>query len=289
LENAGAQKVFLIIKRNEELYIEASGTTEQNQEIKVMQAEFVRANTDLPESIVNYITRTKETVVLDNASESGQFLNDPYIGIQQPKSVLCIPVISQGELKGALYLENNLAEGAFTEDRVVILNILSSQLAISIENAQFYTQLDEFVNKHSQGLAAALDDLNKTRNHLIDPAKMAEFGQIVADVTQEINIPHLKNLHNLQNTISVLKSNLIHPIELENNNRLLSKREAEVAELLCQRLTMSEIALKLALSPRTVQTYIENIKEKLGVRTKRELILKLIGKEAVRIYHKKTI
>lgn len=98
-------------------------------------------------------------------------------------------------------------------------------------------------------------------------------------LAREVNIPHLENLYSLKRTVSELKSNLIHPLELEEKNRLLSKREAEVAELLCQRLTMTKIAAKLMLSPRTVQSYVENIKDKLGVRTKREILKKLLREE----------
>jgi DNA-binding CsgD family transcriptional regulator len=91
--------------------------------------------------------------------------------------------------------------------------------------------------------------------------------------------PHLENYYSFLNLISNQSINEFYIAELEDGCKTLSKREAEVAELLCQRLTMTEIAAKLMLSPRTVQSYVENIKDKLGVRTKREILEKLLRKE----------
>lgn len=268
LENACAQQVILILKHNEGLFIEAFGKMDVNREINLKHIEVEKVSDSLPESIVNYVVRTKESVVLDNASDTDQFINDPYIQRTRPKSILCMPIVNQCELKGVLYLENNLVKGAFTEDRITILNVLSSQLAISIENTLFYNRLDELVNQRTDELTKELEYLKKSEKRY--------GGRLVTDLAQEVNTPHLENLYSLKRTVTEFKSNLIHPLELEDKNRLLSKREAEVAELLCQRLTMTEIAAKLMLSPRTVQSYVENIKEKLGARSKREILEKLL-------------
>ena len=90
--------------------------------------------------------RKKETVILDNASESGEYVHDLHIISGKQKSILCMPLISQNTLKGILYLENNLAAGAFTQDRFYLLETLSSQIVISIENAKLYSRL-KLLNK----------------------------------------------------------------------------------------------------------------------------------------------
>ena len=96
----------------------------------------------LPHTIINYVERAKKEVVLDNASQSGMYTNDPYIKESRTKSVMCYPVVNQGKLQAIVYLENNLATGAFTEERVETLKILATQAAISIENARLYENIE---------------------------------------------------------------------------------------------------------------------------------------------------
>ncbi|MBE9193404.1 AAA family ATPase [Gloeocapsopsis crepidinum LEGE 06123] len=133
IENAGAKTGFLILAKNEQLFIEASSSVEQNN-VSVMQSTSIETNPDISVAIINYVNRTRETVVLNNALFEGRFTNDPYIIKNQSKSILCTPIINQGRLVGIVFLENNLAIGAFTPKRLEILKLLSAQAAISIEN-----------------------------------------------------------------------------------------------------------------------------------------------------------
>jgi len=98
----------------------------------------------ISESIVNYVARTNESVVLNDATKEGNFTNDPYVQKHQSKSILCVPLINQGKLISIVYLENNLTVGAFTPKRLEVLKLLSSQAAISLENAKLYTQLEDY-------------------------------------------------------------------------------------------------------------------------------------------------
>lgn len=84
--------------------------------------------------IISYVAYTRENVVLNDASLQGIFSCDPYIVKYRPKSVLCMPLVNQGQLIGVLYLENNLVSGVFTPERTELLNLLSLQIVISIEN-----------------------------------------------------------------------------------------------------------------------------------------------------------
>lgn len=167
IENAGAQTGFLILDKNGMWVVEAIAKSDSS-DISILQS--IPIDSSIPEqgiplmplSIINYVSRTQDTLVLDNASHEGQFTLDPYILAHQPKSVLCAPLIYQGKLSGILYLENNLASQAFTSDRVEILRILSVQAAISIENSQLYTRLESYSQTLEQKVEERTKELSKT-------------------------------------------------------------------------------------------------------------------------------
>jgi predicted ATPase/serine phosphatase RsbU (regulator of sigma subunit)/tRNA A-37 threonylcarbamoyl transferase component Bud32 len=154
IENAGAQRGYLILSIQGQLLIEAEGEIEDNR-ITVLQSIPVANCQTLSESIVNYVARTQETVVLNDATRNGNFTSDAYIQQAQPKSILCVPLIDRGKLVSIVYLENNSTTGAFTPERVEVLQLLSGQVAISIENARLYQTLEEKVKERTAQLANA--------------------------------------------------------------------------------------------------------------------------------------
>ena len=164
IENAGAQKGFLILKTNDKLLIEAEGVVDSESvatarhRVTVLQSISIESKDEmtppLPRAIINYVIHTKENVVLNEATREGKFTNDPYILRYKPKSILCTPLINQGKLIGILYLENNLTGGAFTPERLEVLQLLSSQAAISIQNAKLYSEVHESENRLTQILEA---------------------------------------------------------------------------------------------------------------------------------------
>jgi signal transduction histidine kinase len=208
IENAGAQSGFLILpsqshsgKGDGNWVIQASGSVDKEQ-VTILQSigiDSVEVSTQMPllsAAIVHYVIRTKENVVLSDAVHAGQFTQDAYILAKQPKSILCIPLCDRGKLSGILYLENNLTTDAFTPNRVELLKLLSAQVAISIENAQLYTNLQQFnsnleqlVQKRTAELSQALDNLKATQTKLVESEKMASLGGLVAGVAHEINTP----------------------------------------------------------------------------------------------------
>ncbi|MBE9120598.1 AAA family ATPase, partial [Tychonema sp. LEGE 07199] len=137
LENAGAQSGCLIAPKNGDFAIEAAG--EAGADVRVLSGAGL--DYPYPRSVINFVDRTLEDIVLHDASSEAIFNNDPYIIEHQPKSVLCAPIVYQGKLTAILYLENNLIAGAFTPDRLEVLKLLSSQAAIALENARLYTNL----------------------------------------------------------------------------------------------------------------------------------------------------
>ncbi len=163
LENAGAEKFYFIIPDPAGKWkIEAQCTGERCEVISKSATE----NQVIPISLVNYVERTQETLAIDDATNKSRFASDPYIIQQRPKSILCSPLINQGKLVGILYLENNLTAGAFTRDRLEVLNIISAQAAISIENARLYQTLEEKVQQRTAQLAEANQEISALNNKL---------------------------------------------------------------------------------------------------------------------------
>ncbi len=165
-QNAGASKGSIILERAGKLSIVAKCLDERCYlpNIPLSQSQH------LPITAINYVWRTRETLVINDIATENIFAADPYIIQHQPKSVLCTPIVNQGKAIGILYLENSLAPGAFTPDRLEVLKILSSQAAISLENALLYQTLEDKVEERTAQLAqanqaiSALNQRLKTEN-----------------------------------------------------------------------------------------------------------------------------
>ena len=140
LQNAGAERGLLILIRDGEPRIEAEAFTGQGK-IEVAARHAAITPLDLPQSVLHYAIRTQQRVLLDDASSQAVFSQDEYVRQRRSKSVLCLPIVKQAKLVGALYLENNLTPGAFTPERMTMLLLLASQAAISLENAHRYSDL----------------------------------------------------------------------------------------------------------------------------------------------------
>jgi PAS domain S-box-containing protein len=140
VEHAGAERGLLVLLRGDEPQIEAEATTGHGRaEVTVRQDAIT--SMDLPQSVLQYVIRTRERVVLDDASVTNLYAEDEYVRAKRARSVLCLPIVKQTKLVAALYLENNLTPCAFTADRVAVLEMLASQAAISLENANLYSDL----------------------------------------------------------------------------------------------------------------------------------------------------
>ncbi len=140
IENAGAVRGLLILPSGNEYLIRAEArATGDKIDVTMLQEPIAQIN--CPESLVRYVIRTLESVILDDASKPGRFSNDDYLRDRQAKSMLCLPLIKQRGLTGVLLLENMLTSHAFTPARIAVLELLASQAAISLENATLYTDL----------------------------------------------------------------------------------------------------------------------------------------------------
>ncbi|MCT7984274.1 trifunctional serine/threonine-protein kinase/ATP-binding protein/sensor histidine kinase [Laspinema sp. A4] len=170
----------------------------------------------LPLSIIHTVRRTQQTVLLNSVEGDMTFAGDPYLIQKPPKSLVCKPILNQGKLIGILYLENHLAIEAFTSERIEALNLLSTQAAISIENARLYQRLEDYshnleelveqrteeLQENNQHLQQTLLQLQQTQAQLVHMEKMSSLGQMMAGIAHEINNP-----------INFIAGNLIHARE----------------------------------------------------------------------------
>jgi len=141
MESAGAERGFLILNGEDGWVIEVGAFLRPGSSaplVEIMGDDKLDEFDRLARRVVHYVARTRESVILDDARTSALFAKDAYIQSAQPLSLLCLPLSSKGEVTGLLYLENNQAQGAFTEDRSELLTLVSGQAAISLENARLY-------------------------------------------------------------------------------------------------------------------------------------------------------
>ncbi len=199
IASAGAQSGYLILRQAGRWQVVAQADKTCVTPVDTL----VEQSNDIPQSLIYSVARTHKTAVFENLGMAPQFESDRYVSRCQPKSALCTPVSRQGKLVGVLYLENNLIEGAFTGDRIEILQLLTSQAAISIENARLYQQTENYsqsleaeVAQKTQALNQKVKDLKETLKKLkaaqaqiVQTEKMSSLGQLVAGIAHEINNP----------------------------------------------------------------------------------------------------
>lgn len=175
IENAGAEKGYMIMEKNEDFFIEARIENQSRLAPldKPLPLEECQA---ISRSVVRYVIRTGETVLLGDASNEGSFIRDEYIEKMRPKSVFCMPIIHQGNTMGILYLENNHITDAFTADRIEVLRVLCSQAAISIENSRLYSSfqnstvlLEQTLERAQEGIKIKNEFIKNTSHELRTP------------------------------------------------------------------------------------------------------------------------
>ncbi|MFL9895191.1 trifunctional serine/threonine-protein kinase/ATP-binding protein/sensor histidine kinase [Paraburkholderia sp. RL17-381-BIF-C] len=142
IEQAGAERGLLILPDGSEQRIVAEATTSGDAtQLRLCDVSVSAAM--LPESVINHVLRTSESVFLDDAAAASPFARDTYIREHRSRSILCVPLMNQAKLAGTLYLENNLTARAFSPTRIAVLKLVASQAAISLVNARLYRDLAE--------------------------------------------------------------------------------------------------------------------------------------------------
>ncbi|MCX9155330.1 AAA family ATPase [Niveibacterium sp. 24ML] len=142
LENAGGQRGCFVVRKDGRLRVE--GFCEIGNPGAAMPPslpiEQAGESLELPLSIIYHVLHTNTPVVLNDVTRAGNFARDAYLIARRPQSALCIPLQRQGKFEGAIYMENGIASGAFTEDRIEVIKLLAAQASISMENARLYDE-----------------------------------------------------------------------------------------------------------------------------------------------------
>lgn len=169
MQNSGSTMGHILLKDEDRLIVSVSGRLNNNLELIVNHKEIAFDNIGtekiLPMSMINYAVRTKEVLIIDNIARS-QFAYDNYFEGNSIQSAMCLPILQQNILKGIVYLENNILSGAFTKNNIEVLKIISSQAAISIENAFLYTKLENKVKERTFQLEQTISKLKETNSAL---------------------------------------------------------------------------------------------------------------------------
>lgn len=241
VENVGAQDGVLLLDRDGVLTSVAHGTATADA-IEVIDAVAPADPERVPMSLVNYVLRTRKSVVIHDMAQERVFAQDPYLVASQPKSVVCAPLIHKDKCIGVLYFEHADAVGVFTPARLEVLNLLSAQVAISIENSQLYEQLEDYsrtleqkVDDRTQELRAKNRDLHESlarieqmQEEIIEQQKLASLGSVTAGVAHEI-----RNPLNFVNNFSAISAEMTEELD-EELAALKGQIDGEAAESLAE-------------------------------------------------------
>ncbi|MGM0516091.1 MAG: diguanylate cyclase [Pseudomonadota bacterium] len=169
LENAGAQWGCLIRHDDRGTRVETTGgEVPRTGDHIPPHLRLVDENgrmVPVPMTLVSHVLAAGETVVLDDATESADYAGDPSITARHPLSILCVPVRHK-DFVGALYLENNLATGAFTRDRAEVVRLLAAQATVARENARLYEQVREYSHTLEARVAKRTQQLERLNREL---------------------------------------------------------------------------------------------------------------------------
>ncbi len=201
IENAGAQRGALLLPSGDTLSVAAtSGATPDSLAVSPGEG----ASPELPWTILSYVRRTREPVLIGDASQPHPFSADPYLARSGARSVLCLPLLRQEQFSGALYLENKLATNAFSPKRLALLGHIASQAAISIENARLYAdvqraraELRQANDVLEQRVEERTSELKQAQARLVDTAREVGMSEVASNV-----------LHNVGNVLTSAVINL---------------------------------------------------------------------------------
>jgi serine phosphatase RsbU (regulator of sigma subunit) len=195
IEQAGAERGFLLLFRDGELWVEgAAGSNAETftrfrlPPVGAAPAPAGGAHVSdpttfpLPRTVIDFVLLAREKVVLTQTSTPNRFASDPYLVQQRPRSLLCLPMLRQGNFTGVLYLENRLTTDVFAAEQVELLEMLSTQAAISLENARLYEEMEERVQDRTRRLEESLRTIQENQARLIDAERRAAVAHLESEL-----------------------------------------------------------------------------------------------------------
>ncbi len=248
IENAGAHRGVLLLQQDGQWIVEAEGRAVAEDDVLFPQTPLTDY-APLSEAIVRYVARTHEPVLLHEATQEGAYIQDPYVLVHQPKSILCLPILHQAHLTGILYLENNLTVGAFTPDRVELLQALAAQAAISIENVRLVATLEQRVQERTQALVEAKIQA--------DQANQAK-SMFLANMSHELRTP----LHSILGFAQLVSRTATLTAQEQENLGTINRAGEHLLGLINDVLEVAKIEagkLALTLAPCALQTLLTDL------------------------------
>jgi PAS domain S-box-containing protein len=172
IEHAGAQRCCLLLPVGDGMAIAAEGMADhQGINVRMTGPGEAPLQSPLPSSLINYVKRTKEKVILNDAASNPMFAMDEYVAAEQPKSLLCLPIVRNAAVVGILYLENKLMRGAFIPRRLPLVEFLA---AISLQNATLHNELAQ-ENAERKQAEAILRKSEERLRHLVEMANVVPW------------------------------------------------------------------------------------------------------------------
>lgn len=163
MQQSGAGKGYLLFEYDGKLSVVSEAVSNGEIVVKVHDIPLEPDYKLFPEKIFQFVKRTGENIIIDDAKQDKVFGSDKYIEASMPRSIACLPIIKQKKHLGIIYLENNLIPGAFSADKIAVLKILTSQAAISIENTFYYRELKKLNEALEQQVKERTVTLTKTQ------------------------------------------------------------------------------------------------------------------------------
>lgn len=258
VKNTGAQEGYLLLKNNENYLIEAEYNSKKLQQVKILNSENYIGSSKLPESVVNYVLKAKENVILNNAGSNNIFVNDPYIVSKRPISVLCVPIIYKNKLTGAIYLQNNITASVFDENKVKLVTLIGTQAAISIENALMYKKIKEI----NWGLKEDIKSSSRLLNEAIEHDKLK--NEFFANLSHEFRTP-LNLILSAQQMLDLIIGNHTvdeNKMKIENYNNIMKQNCLRLLRMINNLIDITKIDagfFKIGLVNRDIIKIVEDV------------------------------
>ncbi|MEM1172487.1 MAG: GAF domain-containing protein [Cyanobacteria bacterium P01_H01_bin.35] len=168
LTNAGAQKAILLIPEIDQWYLRAIAELTTDGRIETdTNSQLLTTESPVPIRLIQYVKNTQSVVLINKGKTDVAGIIEGYLLTYQPQSVLCMPLLHQGDLVAILYLEHPTTKGVFTTERQTIIQFLCAQAAIALENAQLY----ELTQQALRDLQQALRDLQQAQLQIVQSEK----------------------------------------------------------------------------------------------------------------------